>query len=230
MWIRGVLVCTLHVFHRLQDEMSVCVFVCVQVKHSLHCVLCMIWFSVTRLVDCLSLLSRSEVFEMTDFDRVLKKNLEKSKSLLHTKYEHSLHHTKNLSLSYTHTHTHTHYHCSTLLQTAKQNYYIGPTTLHREKIVYRLWESLLACAFVCVCVCVCVYTVMCVYTPVCVSLCVCVPLIVCLPPQVGTSTEEHIPAGKQEETDPTGPHGGILQRGCRGDDQSAARDDTGQHQ
>ena len=81
--------------------LCVCVFVCVQVKHSLHCMLCIIWFSVTRLVDCLSLLSRSEVFEMTDFDRVLKKNLEKSKSLLHTKYEHSLHHTKNLS----HTHT-----------------------------------------------------------------------------------------------------------------------------
>ena len=77
---------------------------------------------------------------------------------------------------------------------------------------------------------VCVYTV-CVSIHLCVSLSACVYLsLSASPPQVGTSTEEHIPAGKQEETDPTGPHGGILQWGCRGDDQSAARDDTGQHQ
>lgn len=39
-----------------------------------------------RLVDCSSLLERSEVYEMIDYDRVIKKDLEKSKNLLNKKY------------------------------------------------------------------------------------------------------------------------------------------------
>ena len=42
--------------------------------------------SMIRLVNCAGLLSRSEVYEMADFDRVVKRDLESSKTLLTTKY------------------------------------------------------------------------------------------------------------------------------------------------
>lgn len=57
-----------------------------------------------RLVDCSSLLERSEVYEMIDYDRVIKRDLEKSKNLLNKKYTRMYIHT------YTCMHTVTHIH------------------------------------------------------------------------------------------------------------------------
>ena len=40
---------------------------------------------VLRLLDCASLVGRREVYEMADFDRVIKRDLENAKILLTTK-------------------------------------------------------------------------------------------------------------------------------------------------
>ena len=47
---------------------------------------CRVIVPPTRLVDCSGLLKRGSVFEMVDYQRTLKRDLENSSNLLHKKW------------------------------------------------------------------------------------------------------------------------------------------------